>query len=210
MSLDELPTAVQAFVRDVSALPSDPTLVAERRDMGYRLTAADDGHRLEHPSIRPPLPGRTIVEAASLEDACLLLVAALGDEQQPAPGAARHGLPAAMDAGARLERLRGTSIERLARAYLGEPDGVLDLLAPGAAVDLLDAGLVRAAEAGGWTVLAGDGPDGVRLTDVDVVLRREGDEHVVLRRPERQNDLVELHRSRDLDAARAATRAALR
>lgn len=212
----ELPAAVQGFVRRIGREPrraDDQVLVAEDQDMAYAVIETPDGYRLDHPSIRPPLDGDTIIDGASLADVGRLLVAGLGDRLPWVPGTARHGLPRGLPAEERLDRVRGVSLERLAEAYLdGSPEGVLERLAEPAALDLLTDELLAKARGHRWTLLPTDGPDGVRLTDgdVDLVLRREGDSFVLARRPERSNTVETLHRGTDLEVARAQLRAALR
>lgn len=214
LELDELPSHVARVVRASGRLPvegSGLVAVDGAGSMAYRMVETRDGVRLERPSIVPPMAGSTVIDRCTLEDACRMLVVAVGEALPWRPGTARHGLPRRLDAEARLERARQHTLERLVDAYLGAPEGVLDELAAPAAVELLDDALLARDGARGWSIMATDGPHGVRFTclDVDYVLRRDGAEFVVLQRPERSNLLRELLRTRDLDLARAALLARL-
>lgn len=213
LRIEELPESVRRFIHAVRRQPpeTDPALVAFDGAMGYRVVSAPEGYLLEHPSIRPPIEGDPLIEEVSFDDVCRLLVAELGDRMPWSPGTARYGLPKILTPAKRIDRLRGVSLDRLVAAYLGEPVGVLDRLNEPAALGLLTDELRRRARGHGWTLLPTDGPAGVRLTsgasgDIDLVLRRDGDEYFLLRRGEKQNDLRVLRRTPDLDEAREQLR----
>lgn len=213
-AMTDLPAIVQDFIAGIGARPGrhrlGETFVARDGSMAWRMVATASGHRLDHPSIAPAAVGRTVLGGLDLEDACRLLVNLLAERRARIPGEVTWGLAHSLSPAERVRRLTDYPVERILAAYQGQrPSEVLDRIGEPAALHLLDDALLAHARGHGWTLLATDGPHGVRLTqsgDVDYLLAGAGGEYVISFRAERTNELREVARTGDLGAARARLR----
>jgi len=215
----ELPEPARRLVRaagldGVTPRPGDLFVAAAPVGMGLRLVETTDGIRVDHPSVRPPTVGDTWFAGLTLDDAARVVMAVAGQRLPVVPGVAWWGVPGSYRSQAEtaLRRFAGVPLERIERAYVGEPEGLLDLLVPPAALDLLTADLVTRAARHGYALSAYGGPDRVVLDAGDNIrlsLRRVTDGFVVEHCRERATTWDLIGTYPDLEAARAALGARL-
>jgi len=215
----EIPEPARRLVRaagldGVTPRPGDLFVAAVPVGMGLRLVETTDGIRVDHPSVLPPTVGDTWFAGMTLDDAARVVMAVAGARLPVVPGVAWWGVPGYYLAQARtaLQRFADVPLARIERAYLGEPEGLLDLLVPPAALDLLTDDLVARAERRGYALSASGGPDGVVLDagdNIRLTLRRTEDGFVVEHCRERSTTWDPIGTYADLEAARAALAARL-
>ena len=199
LSLAELPAPAQRLVGVTGLTPTDQRagdlrVLGRGAGMGLRVVETAGGYRVDRTSVLPPTVGDTWFTDLPLDDVARVVMIVAAERIPRMAGMPRWGVPStgrgADGAAEQLAHVAQVPLERLEAAFLGAPDGVLEIVVPPAAIGFLTEGLIALAASHGYEVNVHGNEDVVSLGGDAIpglLLRRREDGYAFEYKGEKSN-----------------------